>query len=54
MNHTLESHKVFPYIAWTVVILFAVFTYNLTTRLHAQLSDLGDETDQLEAQVATP
>jgi hypothetical protein len=33
MKHTLESSKLFPYIAWTAVILFAGFTAHLAWSL---------------------
>ena len=51
MNNTLESSKLFPYIAWTVVVLFAIFTYTLTSNLYAELDGLSQESDSLEAQV---
>jgi hypothetical protein len=54
MNNTLESYKVFPYIAWALVIGFALFTYSLTLRLEQDLialDDLGPRVDQLEARI---
>jgi hypothetical protein len=51
MNNTLESHKLFPYVAWALVIGFALFTYMLTTRLHENLGSLGKEVDDLEERV---
>lgn len=48
MHNTLESSKFFPYIAWTLVVGFAVFTYLLTVRLQDQLSDIGSGIERLE------
>ena len=33
MRHALEKSKLFPYIAWTAVILFAGFTAHLAWSL---------------------
>ena len=33
MNHTLESHKFFPVVAWTLVVSFTLFTIMLTYQL---------------------
>ena len=48
MNNTLESHKFFPYVAWTLVIGFALFTYNLTINVQRELADIGGGIDILE------
>jgi hypothetical protein len=48
MNNTLESHKFFPYIAWALVIGFAVFTYFLTTNVQRELGNIGDGVERLE------
>jgi hypothetical protein len=57
MNNTLESNKLFPYIAWALIVGFAVFTYMLTVRLQNDLStvdsgieDLDQRLKALEAQ----
>jgi len=42
MNNTLESHKLFPFVAWGLVIGFAAFTYNLTMNVQEELTDIGD------------
>jgi hypothetical protein len=52
MNHTLESSRLFPILAWIAVVFFAVFTYTLTSNLYAELDDLGQNVDQLEAQAS--
>lgn len=48
MNNTLESHKLFPYVAWAIVIGFAVFTYMLTVNVQRELSHIGDGVERLE------
>jgi cell division protein FtsL len=48
MHNTLESHKLFPYVAWTLVIGFAVFTYALTMQVQGELADISDGVDRLE------
>ncbi|MDC1205460.1 hypothetical protein N8083_01270 [Candidatus Pacebacteria bacterium] len=45
MKYTLEGHKLFPYIAWTVVLGFVVFTYTLTIRLSDATSSLEAKTE---------
>ena len=51
MHNTLESSKYFPYIAWTTVIGFALFTYFLTIRVQTELSDIGDSVERLEQKI---
>jgi hypothetical protein len=51
MNHTLESHKFFPYIAWTIIIGFAFFTYSLTLRMQTDLQDINISIDNLEEKI---
>ncbi len=51
MNNTLESHKFFPYIAWTLVIGFAIFTYSLTMQFKTELTNIGDGVDRLEQKI---
>lgn len=51
MNHTLESYKIFPYVAWTLVIGFAIFTYMLTVRLQENLGDVDTNISELEMRV---
>ena len=48
MNNTLESSKIFPYIAWALVVGFAIFTYMLTVRVQTELSDIGEGVERLE------
>jgi len=44
MDKSLESHKFFPWIAWVVVIGFAIFTYALTVSVQADIDYIVDET----------
>jgi hypothetical protein len=51
MNHTLESYKVFPFIAWGLVIAFAFFTYMLTMRVNEEISGIDTSVESLEARI---
>ncbi len=51
MNHTLESYRVFPYIAWVLVIGFALFTLNLTYAVSKEISGVGGSVENLEERV---
>jgi hypothetical protein len=51
MNNTLESSKYFPYIAWALVIGFALFTYFLTVRVQTELSDITTSVERLEQKI---
>ncbi len=48
MGHTLESYKIFPYIAWILFIGFALFTYALTMRFEEELDDISSGIERLE------
>jgi hypothetical protein len=48
MQHTLEKHRFFPYIAWATVISFALFTYTLAMDLQDDLDDLNQEMGYIE------
>ena len=46
-KRSLESLRVFPYVAWGLIGLFALFVYNLT-------NDVADVTERLQnAQIET-
>jgi len=58
MNNTLESQRIFPYVAWALVIGFAFFTYTLTMQLKAELGyistsveNVNDRIDRLEENI---
>lgn len=50
-DKALEAYKIFPYVAWTVTILFAVFVYNITIELKAVTDDLQKQTKSLNAKL---
>jgi hypothetical protein len=49
----LEKYRAFPYIAWALVISFALFVFALVQELQTVTTDLGLMTAQLETQVKT-
>jgi len=51
MNNTLESSKFFPYVAWALVIGFALFTYLLTVRVQSELTDISSSVERLEQKI---
>ncbi len=51
MNHTLESYRVFPVVAWLLVIGFAVFTYMLSVRVNGEISGIDTSVDDLEMRI---
>lgn len=54
MHNTLESHKLFPYIAWGLVIGFAAFTLNLTLTIQREISDIAALTGRIEQTLTPP
>jgi len=48
MKYTLESYRVFPFVAWALVIGFAFFTYMLTVRLQENLGDVDTSLEDIE------
>jgi len=50
-NRALETHKVFPYVAWGLTVVFAFFVYNITRELQAVTQDLQKQTEELRAKV---
>jgi len=53
-KRALESYKVFPIIAWTLVIGFSIFVYTLVQELQATTTELAIISDRLEEQANTP
>ena len=55
-NHdrALETFRVFPYIAWALVIVFALFVYKIAVELQTVANDLKIQTAQIQKQVNTP
>ncbi|MFN3188104.1 MAG: hypothetical protein ACK42D_00960 [Candidatus Paceibacteria bacterium] len=53
-KHSLERHRFFPYIAWTMVIGFSIFVYTIVQDLRKTSRELGETAARLEARVNTP
>jgi hypothetical protein len=53
-DKSLETYKIFPYIAWAITFIFAYFVYNITIDLKMVAQDLQDKTQQLQEKVDTP
>lgn len=49
-DRTLEAHKAFPYIAWTVVIGFTFFVYSIAMELKTFSQDLQNQNQLLQEQ----
>ncbi len=52
-DRKLESFKIFPYIAWGLIILFVIFVYKLTSELNDNASTLEQQSGSLEDKVKT-
>ncbi len=48
-KHSLEQYRLFPYIAWTIVIAFALFVYTLTLTLQEAKTELASNVARLQA-----
>lgn len=53
-DKALETYRIFPYIAWGVTVIFAIFVYNITRELQVVTSDLQRQTRHLQEQMNTP
>lgn len=49
-DRSLESFRIFPYIAWGVTIFFAVFVFNIALKLQATADQLAQQATYLESQ----
>lgn len=47
----LEAFKIFPYVAWMLVIFFALFVYKITTELTSTAAELEQTTNTLETTI---
>lgn len=47
MRHTLEEHKIFPIVAWCVVLLGCFFVYKLTMNVSKEIEQLGSSRDNV-------
>ncbi len=50
----LEAFKIFPYVAWGLTLVFAIFVYKITTELQEVTRELQVQTQQLQKQINTP
>lgn len=50
-DKSLEAYKIFPYVAWGLTLLFALFVYNITMELKAVTDNLQEQTENLQKQV---
>jgi len=50
-KRSLEGLKVFPYVAWGLTVVFALFVYNITTDLQAVTAQLQQQTQAMEAKI---
>lgn len=48
LKHQLETYKWFPYMAWTICIVFALFVYSLTLNLKDANNELAIARSTLE------
>lgn len=46
-NKSLEAYKIFPYVAWTLTLGFAIFVYNITVQLTEVTRNLQAQTQFL-------
>lgn len=54
MKYVIESHPLFKYVAWFTIICFALFVYNLTTKLKSTSSALADSAQATQNAVLEP
>jgi cell division protein FtsN len=47
-SRALESYKLFPYVAWTVIIGFTFFVYGIAMELKAVATTLQNQTQNLQ------
>lgn len=50
-RHALETHKLFPFIAWGLTALSVFFVYHLVSDLQEATARLQAQTDQLQQTV---
>jgi len=51
-KRSLEGYKIFPFIAWGLIVGFAFFVYNLVDNLEMATHELGQRTMTLEQKVS--
>lgn len=50
-KRALEKYTIFPYVAWTLTIGFALFVYNIATELQDVAGRLETQTQSLQRQI---
>ena len=53
-DRTLESSKIFPYLAWGLIGGFVFFVYHITLRLQTAAADLAIQTEITETIATGP
>lgn len=53
-TRNLESFRLFPFVAWALIIGFSVFVYSITVHLQAAATDLKIQTEFTANTVKTP
>ena len=53
-TRSLESFRIFPYIAWALIIGFAVFVYKITVHLQAAAAEIEIQTEFTASTAKTP
>jgi hypothetical protein len=51
-KRSLEAYKIFPYVAWGLIIGFVLFVYNIVVELQDTTAQLERQTTALQEQVA--
>jgi len=54
MSKKLEEFRIFPFIAWGLIIGFAAFTYSLANNLNDQVGSLESRVTLLEQYLNKP
>lgn len=53
-SRNLESFRLFPFVAWALIIGFSVFVYGITVNLQAAATDLKIQTEFTANTAKTP
>jgi len=52
-KRSLEAYKIFPYVAWGLLLGFVAFLYTLVTDLQDTTSQLENQTNAMQQQFVT-
>lgn len=53
-DQRLESHRLFPFVGWTLIILLSVFVFNITMELKNTTNRLQAKVESLEKKIGVP